>query len=349
MLQRRCLRSAAQQDRGEDNNHGYDQLFPGVAEALSGADFAIANLEFPVFEREKPSREMVFHGTPPVLRAVKKAGFTVITGANNHAFDHGRISPASTARLCREVGLVCLGVGENREQAERPDLITIKGARIAVVAYSLLANSNLNSKRDDAPRVNGYRFRDLVEQVKAARKISDGVIVTIHWGQEYRTRALRIQRDQARELAAAGAVLIIGSHPHVLEQVETIETADGRQTLVAYSLGNFTSNQGGRSTASTTRLGAIIKVEFQKTERGLEIAAWDSLATWIQNRNTRIGGRAVEDIHVEVVPLRLRDLAAELSNSTDEKEKAALQRQINFYQARARAADAILEQPRGTD
>jgi poly-gamma-glutamate synthesis protein (capsule biosynthesis protein) len=346
MLQRRCNRSARQRSQGDDNNFGYDELFPGLSKALAGADAALANIEFPVFEKPQPERDMVFYGTTPALRALKKAGFTILTAANNHSYDHGPVSPASTALECKATGSICLGVGETGEEAERPYIVKIKGARLAFIGYTTLMNSNFNRSRPDAPRVNGKDLQKLVEEVKAAAAQSDGVVVMIHWGQEYRAAPLKWQYSQARELIEAGAVLIIGHHPHVLERVEPITAPNGRRALVAYSLGNFLTNQGRSSLASTTRLGAILTAELQKTPLGVEVVSWECLPTWVENRAGRFMDRPVEDVHVEVVPLMIAALNDELNNAMDDKSRAAIQKKINFYQGRMQAAERILAAPR---
>jgi len=349
MLQRRCNRSARQKSKGDENNHGYDGLFPGLSEALDGADIAIANIEFPVFDKKMHEQSMVFHGTTPVLAALKKAGFTVLNAANNHSFDHGRKSVASTLKECGKAGIPCIGMGENKAQAEAPHIIEIKGVRIAVIGYTSLFNNNLNSKKPDAPRVNGYshNMKELKKQVEEAARVSDGVIVSLHWGEEYRLIPTRYQPAHARELAEAGACLILGHHPHVLERIELITTKSGRVALVAYSLGNFLSNQGGRSYARHTRLGAILKADLALTERGVEVAAWDTLTSWIYNKDTRIDGKMIEDVHVEVGQLMIQKLEERLGAASEDKEKRPLLKKIEFYRGRIEAAEKILRNPRG--
>ena len=347
MLHRRALRSTAQKSKGAANNQGYDEMFPGVAEALQGSDLRLGNLEFPVFPGNRISDVAIFYGTPPALYALKKAGFTVLSAANNHAYDQGQTSPASTARECGKAKVVCLGVGENRETAARFHLAELKGVRLAIVAYTLILNSGLNQTRPDAPHVNGTRFADLLEQVRSAAEVSDGVVVSLHWGEENLTLPLNWQRDLARELVAAGAALILGHHSHVLGPIEPLLAPDGRRALAAYSLGNFVSSQGTGSPEDLNRLGVILKVTLLRTRRGLEVESWGSLPTWIQNRNTRFEGELVEDIHVEVVPQILRDLEQKKTGAENERRMLLLEQMIAFYRGRAGEAQKLLGQPKG--
>ena len=100
----------------------------------------------------------------------------------------------------------------------------------------------------------------LEQQVKAAREISDFVVVSMHWGSEYATKNSENQRMIAQKLADWGADLIIGTHPHVLQPVEELVSADGRKVLVAYSIGNFVSaqNEGPRI------IGAMLSLDLEK-------------------------------------------------------------------------------------
>jgi poly-gamma-glutamate synthesis protein (capsule biosynthesis protein) len=345
MLQHRLRIATDQRNLAEENNHGYDELFPNLSLALQDVDLAVANMEFPVFEKPMRGAPYVFYGTTPVITALQKAGFTVLTAANNHGYDQGRQSPASTARECKKTGMICLGVGETRAEAEAPYFVEINGMRLALIGYALLANANLNSNRDDAPRVNGYDFEPLKRQVAAAAQEADAVVVTVHWGVEYTTRPTSLQKHWARELAEAGAAVIFGHHPHVLEPLELITTVSGRAVLVAYSLGNFTTNQGGGSPVAVTRIGAIVKVSLARTEKGVEPVAWESLPTWVYNGSGRFQGRPVVDVHVEVCPLMIEALEAELA-APGERDRPEVERRLSFYRGRIAAAEKILETPR---
>jgi poly-gamma-glutamate synthesis protein (capsule biosynthesis protein) len=347
ILHGRCHLSAEQRSKGEENNFGYDELFPGVALALAGADLAIANLEFPILKEHKPARPFIFSGDPNALRAAMRAGFTAFTLANNHSYDQSRSSPASTARLCRQEQAVCLGVGENREEAEAPLRLERNGIRLAVIGYSEAANDNLNSQRAGAPHVNGYAFGPLLEQVRAAAAGVDCVVVAVHWGEEYRPDPLPAQREQARELAEAGACLILGSHPHVLEPIEEIRTAAGRRALVAYSLGNFVSNQERPNPAHVNRLGAILRVELERGAAGVEPAAWEAVPIWTNNVTVYLASRSYEDLRVVVLPATVKELEDKLAAATEPAEKAELTRDLAFYRGRIADAERILVLPRG--
>ena len=334
--------SAAQRSRGEENNQGYDELFPGVAAALSGVDLGIANLEFPILRKHKPPRPFIFSGDPPALRAAMRAGLTAFTAANNHSYDQGPRSPAITARHCAQQQAVCMGVGEDREQAETPYFFEKNGIKLAVVGYTLVANEDLNRERKGAPAVNGYGFENLLGQVKAAAEKSDCVVVAVHWGEEYREQPLPSQRQQAQKLVDAGACLILGHHPHVLEPVEEIRTASGRRALIAYSLGNFVSNQERGRPEHQNRIGAIVKVELARGAAGVEPAAWKALPVWTRNQTDYLGSRSIERLEVVDLPAALREVEARRATAPGD-ERTRLEREAAFYQDRIEQAERMLE------
>lgn len=352
MLHQRCHRSVRQKSKGALNNFGYDGLFTGMPRTFSDADVAVANMEFPVYKKRKYEKPMVFHGEFPVLAALRRAGFHILNAANNHSYDHGRKSPASTSRLCRKAGLACPGVGPDRDTAETPHVETINGIKLAFIGYTFLYNADYNSRNPSKPRVNGYDFAGLIKQVREAARKADGVVVNLHWGAEYRTYPLRWQYRQARRLVEAGACLILGHHSHVPGRIQLMESSGGRKALVAYSLGNLVSNQSRGNPYGITRLGYILKTDLVKTARGLEVKAWESLPTWTYNDNIRRDGELIEDIHVEVVPLRIKELKAELSlqkaeNEPDQKRIKEIEKRLRFYRNRVRKAAEILKEPSG--
>ena len=315
ILHGRVHLSAQERSRGAENNEGYDELFDGVAAALAGSDLAIANLEFPILKEHKPAKPFIFSGDPSALRAASRAGFTAFTAANNHAFDQGRAGVESTARLCKKEGAVCLGVGDVREDAERPLQLTRNGIRLAVIAYTTVANDNMNPKSALGPHVNGYSADNLVAQVQAAAPQADCVVVVIHWGEEYREQPTPDQRALAARLTGAGACLVIGHHPHVLEPIEPATMPDGRRALVAYSLGNFISNQERRNPEHENRIGAILRVTLVKGPKGVEVESWEALPVWMRNVTEYESSRSVEDMQVLVMPGALAEVEAKLASA----------------------------------
>jgi poly-gamma-glutamate synthesis protein (capsule biosynthesis protein) len=221
---------------------GLRALWQDVEPLLQGADIAFANLETPVAPTSGlPGRPFMFNGPPELPAALKASGFTVLSTANNHAYDQGVAGVVETLDRLRAEHLVPVGSGATRREAEQPQVVQVRGLRVAFLGFTDLYNINLNRK-DSEPWVRGLDPAAAAEAVRAVRPLADVVVVSIHWGVEYQHDPLPRQREVAARLCAAGADLILGTHPHVLQPVERLASG-GNRTLVAYSLGNFVSNQ----------------------------------------------------------------------------------------------------------
>jgi len=348
MMQRRCNLSAEQQSRGDANDHGYFELFRRASLPVKAADLAMANLEFPVFERKQPEDPYVFNAPRPVLSALARTGFDALNCANNHSYDHGPKGPSVTSGLCDKEGLQCLGIGPDQDTAHAPHFIEKNGMKLAFIGYTVHHNSDYNRRDSELPHVNGYSFGTLVRQVRKADEQSDCVVVSIHWGDEYQTVPLPEQTIDARRLVDAGACLVVGHHPHVLAPIKPLRMNDGRRALVAYSLGNFFSNQGDYSVYSTLRVGAILQVEIELTSGGGSVASWTSVPTWLENRDINASGRLIEDVHVEVPCLEIEHLQTLLADAKNEIKRQKIEKKIRFYKGRINLAEKMLANPHGT-
>ena len=221
---------------------GLPALWEAVEPILRGADLAFGNLETPVAPRTgQPGRPFQFNAPEGLPAALKASGFTVLSTANNHAYDQGVQGVLETLERLQAAQLVAVGSGATRAEAERPRVVQVNGLRIAFLGFTDVFNSNFNRK-DGGPWVCPLDPAQAVAAVRAARAQADAVVVSLHWGEEYSHEPQPRQRALAARLAAAGADLILGCHPHVLQPVELLETG-GHRTLVAYSMGNFISNQ----------------------------------------------------------------------------------------------------------
>ena len=225
-----------------ESKDGLRSLWAEVEPLLGEAQIAFANLETPVAPSSgRPGIPFQFNAPPELPAALRASGFTVLATANNHAYDQGGQGVAETLQRLGAAQLVSVGSGLTRSQAEAPRFLEVNGLRVAFLAFTDIFNVNLNRRADQV----WVRPLDLVaaaEAVRLAKAQADAVVVSIHWGAEYQHQPLARQRQAAALLAEAGADLILGHHPHVLQPVEVLDNG-GRKTVVAYSLGNFVSNQ----------------------------------------------------------------------------------------------------------
>jgi poly-gamma-glutamate capsule biosynthesis protein CapA/YwtB (metallophosphatase superfamily) len=215
-----------------------DRPFASVA-PLFDADVALVNLETPLVRNlpaagpEEPRNK--FGAAAAWANDMARAGITAVTLANNHAFDQGQAGVRESPRILREVGIAAFGASVEEGPAIRVEPIEVRGWRVGVVAVTTIRNHPPGWLPQALPWAPAESLATRVVTVlEAARNAYDLLLVAVHWGAEYARRPDSTQRAAAHAMVEAGADLVIGHHPHVLQGVELL---NGR--LVAYSLGNF--------------------------------------------------------------------------------------------------------------
>jgi len=256
-----------------ENPGGFQALWADLDPIFKGADLVFGNLETPIAPVSGgPGRPFVFNAPAELPPALKASGFALLSTANNHAYDQGSQGVIETLERLESAGLVAIGSGRDRQQAEAPRILERRGIKIAFLAYTDLFNIDLN-REGKGPWVARLREDQAAEAIRLARTSADLVIVSLHWGKEYEHSPQARQRDIAAKLIEAGADLIIGHHPHVLQPLEWIE-AKGRKGAVAFSLGNFISNQDRKYqpdmpvVEGDNRDGAALLAVFRKDPGG---------------------------------------------------------------------------------
>jgi Bacterial capsule synthesis protein PGA_cap len=308
---------------------GIPALWADLVPLFQEADLAFANLETPVAPRGgRPGAPFQFNAPQALPAALRASGFTVLSTANNHAFDQGANGVRETLDRLHGAQLVAVGSGEDRPRAEALQVVERHGIRIAFLGFTDIFNLDLN-RRATEPWVRPLELEPALAAVREARSRADLVVVSLHWGNEYQHLPTRRQRDLARALVDAGCDVLLGHHPHVLQPVEILE-AGGRRALVAYSLGNFISNQDRMYRADLfpvaggdSRDGAALELRFEQG-RGPDGTARMVLAEavveplWTENNwGASAGRREIRVIRVAAAEARLR---AELDRLSDAAE-----------------------------
>lgn len=199
------------------------------------------------------------------VNALNEAGFDILGMANNHALDRGLEGLADTASALESAGMFPIGAAETSEQAYQALIRPVGEIRVAFLAFNAVPSPRgpqwsgevRASNPEGSWALAGWDRDKAVAAVRAAHEQADAVVVSIHWGYEYDTRVDPAQREMASALVDAGADLIVGHHPHVIQALETLPKPTGGQALVAYSLGNFVFDQG-----------------FDETDKGLALRAF---------------------------------------------------------------------------
>ena len=309
--------------------HGFPALWADVVPLFQGADLAFGNLETPVAPATgRPGIPFQFNAPESLPRALRASGFTVLSTANNHAFDQGPRGVRETLDRLRAEHLVAIGSGDDRPQAESTQILEQKGLRVAFLGFTDIFNIDLN-RRASEPWVRPLDLEPALQAVREAREKADLVVVSIHWGNEYQHTPTKRQRDIALALVAAGCDVLLGHHPHVLQPVEWLE-ASGRHALVAFSLGNFISNQDRMYRADQfpvaggdNRDGAALKLRFGRRvgSDGRECARVEQASVeplWTENNwGSSSNHREIRVIQVAAAEARVR---AELDRLSDPLE-----------------------------
>jgi hypothetical protein len=253
-----------------------------VAPLLRKADIAAANLECAVSKRGAAvPKEFNFRGTPGALRVARRfAGLDVVSLANNHAGDYGAPAMLDTARYARRFSIVPVGAGVDRSVAYRPRVVEVLGLRVAFLAFSDIGPVSFFAAREK-PGTAAASVPAVRSAVKRAARSADLVVTTFHWGIERATQENGRQRALAVAALSAGAKVVIGGHPHVLQPIRRV----GKRRVVAYSLGNFIFSAGSPGTART----GVLKLRL--SQRGVEGVRF--LPAAIVNSQPRLIGRAL--------------------------------------------------------
>jgi poly-gamma-glutamate synthesis protein (capsule biosynthesis protein) len=229
--------------------------FKDVIPFLGKADVVVGNLESPISLRGTAvqNKKFTLRAGPIAAQALKSAGFRVVTLANNHTMDFGPLALQDTLAALDENDILYTGAGMDLVDARAPALLKVKGRTLAFLAYSLTFPLEFFASTSRPGTAPGYA--DFVKaDIEAIRPQADIVIVSFHWGAELMIAAKDYQIELGRQAIDWGADLVLGHHPHVLQELEVYK---GR--LIAYSLGNFVFG----SESERTNTSMILLLTFQ--------------------------------------------------------------------------------------
>jgi poly-gamma-glutamate synthesis protein (capsule biosynthesis protein) len=214
-------------------------VLSSIAPVLRRADLAAVNLETAVTNGgTQVAKEFTFRTPPSAFEALRDGGVDVASMANNHGMDFGESGLRDSLAAARRYRFPVIGIGLDAKQAYRPFRRTINGQRIAVIGATQVLDDELISAWTAGPHKPGLASAKdvprLVQEVRAARRTSDTVVVFLHWGVELAQCPSEDQRTLASQLVAAGADIVVGGHAHRVQGAGRMS-----QALIDYGLGNF--------------------------------------------------------------------------------------------------------------
>lgn len=249
--------------RRPDGRWDYSECFADVAPWFRSADLAVVNLETPISPAPH-SGYPCFNAPDTYLRALRDAGFRLFLTANNHTLDRRDKGLRHTLDALDSIGASHLGTYRNAAERTRlmPHIRTVGGIRIGFLNYTYGTNG---IRHGAAVAVDPIDVSLIEADIARARSRGvELVAVCIHWGVEYRMLPEQSQRDTGSRIHRAGADMVIGSHPHVIQPAEMAADSAGRRHLTVYSLGNFLSAMR----TPDTRGGAAVSVTLRRDRLG---------------------------------------------------------------------------------
>jgi len=228
---------------------GGDFKFPfsKIADYLNKADIVFGNLEGPISDKGiKVGSIYSFRAEPKAIEGLKFAGFNVLSIANNHTLDYGKTALEDTLLRLKEAEIDPVGI-------DSPIIKEIKNTKIGFLAYT-----NLGSPYWGISWADWDNLEEIEKEIKETKEKSDILIVSLHAGEEYQKEPTQFQIDFSKMAIEAGADVVVGHHPHVVQESKKYpSTSSGQAGWIFYSLGNFVFDQ---SFSKETMQGKIVKV-----------------------------------------------------------------------------------------
>ena len=246
-----------------DGTYDYSECFTALNDYISGADYAVVNLETPLGGRPYTGYPC-FSSPESYVDALADTGFDLFLTANNHTLDKRDRGLTRTLDSLDAKSLSHIGTYRNKAERDTmlPFIRSVNGFKISFLNYTY----GTNGIRLTSDAVVDYIDKELIKMDidSAKSKGAELVAVCIHWGEEYKLLPNTSQKSLAGFLVENGADMVIGSHPHVIQPIEMRTDTSGNNALVVYSLGNFISNMKTRD----TRGGIAVKVKLRRDSTG---------------------------------------------------------------------------------
>lgn len=290
------------------NRYNFSSFFKYIAPTLAKGDLVLGNLETPMAGPATGyTGYPMFNSPDAYATAIKAAGFDVVTTANNHALDRREAGLLRTIQVLDKVGLGHTGTFGSEAARNTPLMVEKNHIKFGILAYTYGTNG-MPIPAGKPYVINMIDPALMKRDVAAARKAgAEVVVVSVHFGTEYQRHPNDYQKRIVDELFTAGADIILGSHPHVVQpyQVRTLANADGtsRTGVVIYSLGNFISNQRD----NPTDIGGILNVRVTKKADAITLSHVSFNPTYVHRYVA--GGRRVYNVIPMADTLRMRNYA----------------------------------------
>jgi len=278
-----------QSGKTESGGYDYNGIFEFVKPYVEKADYSIISYEGVSMDSDKNyTGYPLFNAPPDIISAFSYAGFDMVNNGNNHCLDRALAGLLETRSIIKQKNLQVIGTFQDAAEP-RYKIQDINGIKVGILSYTYGCNMNENRLTDEerSAHLNLIDKNKIETEIKTLKPKADIIVVLIHWGAEYNRSATDEQKKLAESMFSWGADIILGSHPHVVEPSETIET-DGDTKYLIYSMGNFLSNQIGGNNPNPrnndfTEDGMMINIQIEKDfQTGkTSIVSVKHIPTWV--------------------------------------------------------------------
>ena len=339
---------AQKQDNG---SYDFYNNFRLIKKYIENTDLSIANLETTINKNKKISSYPSFNSPEEILDTLKDTGFDIISTINNHSLDTGQSGIPSTINEIKDRGLDY--VGTRLSDSDRRHIVKeINNIKIGISSFSYADETKSNSYLNGIPSGNSRNLLNTIDKSSVSKSFEtikkeidlmkengcELIILNMHWGEEYYQEPSSYQRELAKLLINEGVDIIFGSHPHVVQPIETITSDDGTHSgVVFYSLGNIISNQQEEEMGfSKSENGLLPIIDLEKIDGEVKLTNIQYIPTWV-SRKTIDGPKKFE---YTIVPLtgNLETLAInegfslqDLQNSLNDTVKVVNNNSITIY------------------
>lgn len=248
--------------RAGGNGYDFDFLYKNVENTIKGHDLAILNQESPVCnDIFQPSSYPCFNSPTQVGDKMVDLGFNAFSLSNNHILDKGEKGVLATLDYWDKKNVIHYGAYRDKQDLDTVHTKEINGIKFSFVGFTEHTNGIKLKDNSQAQIVYNSDLATMEKMIKDARKVSDCVVVSVHWGNENSNVVADRQKTLARQFVSWGANLIIGTHPHVVQSMEYLDAPDGSKAFVIYSLGNFVSAQS----VANNLIGMVVDLNIVKS------------------------------------------------------------------------------------
>lgn len=285
----------------EDKNYDFSGIFSTVKPYYSAYDMMVINLEVTFGTNTNYKGYPTFNSPSTLADAMKGAGIDLLLTANNHSYDNGSSGFNNTITQLKNRNIAFIGTRQSGDKNYYVRDIngikvgfacftysTVSGGNTALNGITMTSadSQNINSFTYDNPEKFRNNAKEIIENMK--KDGAEATIIYMHWGDEYAARPSEDKQVKfAKIINELGYDVIVGSHPHVVQAVDTLKNTNGHETVCIYSVGNSISNQRKEILGydGYTEDGVVFEVTFQKYSDGkVVLSDVNALPTWVDMR-----------------------------------------------------------------